>query len=219
MPMAFAAVKVPAGLASRRVDPALGARVRADQIATVFTQWRRTTVSMLLGASILTAVMWGTAPPLLFASWLLAIGANQAWRYRLAGCYRAATPSPLERTRWGRAWALGSTIAGTLWGIAGVILFVPGDVGHQALLIVCLFGVVLGGIDLTAVYKPSFYGFVLPALVPLILRVAFSGDQVHVFLAAVMLVVLAFVLRFGHNLNNLMVHSLAIRYENRDSCT
>ena len=75
---------------------------------------------------------------------------------------------------------------------------------------------VLGGIDLTAVYKPSFYGFVLPALAPLIVRVAFGGDQVHVFLAAVMLVVLAFVLRFGHNLNNLMMHSLAIRYENLD---
>jgi two-component system, sensor histidine kinase len=39
---------------------------------------------------------------------------------------------------------------------------------------------------------------------------------VHVFLAAVMLVVLAFVLRFGNNLNNLMTHSLAIRYENLD---
>jgi hypothetical protein len=149
----------------------------------------------------------------------VAIAANQAWRYRLAGRYRTAVPAPMERVRWGRAWALGSTIAGTLWGVAGVILFVPGDVGHQALLIVCLFGVVLGGIDLTAVYKPSFYGFVLPALAPLILRVALAGDQVHAFLAAVMLVVLAFMLRFGHNLNNLMMHSLAIRYENHDSHT
>ncbi len=216
MAMASAAIRFPAGLARKRIDPALRARVRADQIATLFTQWRRTTVSMLLGASILAVVMWSTAPPPLFAAWLLAIAANQAWRYRLACRYRLAIPAPMERVRWGHAWALGSTIAGTLWGAAGVVLFVPGDVGHQALLIVCLFGVVLGGIDLTAVYKPSFYGFVLPALTPLILRVALAGDQVHAFLAAVMLVVLAFVLRFGHNLNNLMIHSLAIRYENLD---
>ena len=47
------------------------------------------------------------------------------------------------------------------------MLFVPGDPGHQALVIVCLFGVILGGINLTSVYKPAFYGFVLPALVPL----------------------------------------------------
>ena len=214
--MAATAARLPAGLASRRIDPALGARVRADQIATLFTQWRRTTASMLLGGSILTVVMWGAAPPLAFAAWLLAIAVNQAWRYRLAGRYFAADPEPSEREAWGRAWAVGSSLAGALWGAAAVALFVRGDVGHQALLIVCLFGVVLGGIDLTAVYRPSFYGFVLPALVPLILRVALEGDQVHLFLAAVMLVVLVFMLRFGHNLNALMAHSLAIRYDNVD---
>ncbi|HVO87502.1 MAG TPA: hypothetical protein VMV45_03090, partial [Casimicrobiaceae bacterium] len=151
--------RLPTGLASRRIDPALGARVRADQIATLFSQWRRTTASMLLGASILTAVMWGTAPAHAFALWLGAIAANQAWRYRLACRYRAAVPGPQERERWGHAWALGSALAGALWGAAAVALFVRGDIGHQALLIVCLFGVVLGGIDLTAVYRPSFYGF------------------------------------------------------------
>jgi signal transduction histidine kinase/CheY-like chemotaxis protein len=207
----FAALRSPAALA-----PALAERVRADQIETLFTQWRRTTTSMVLGGLILTVVMWGTAPPATFAAWLAAIAVNQAWRYQLARRYRAAAPAAAARSRWGHAWALGTTIAGALWGAAGVALFVPGDIGHQALLIVCLFGVILGGINLTSVYKLSFYGFVLPSLVPLIVRVALVGDQVHAFIAAVMLVVLAFILRFGHNLNNLIGQSLAIRYENID---
>ena len=59
----------------------------------------------------------------------------------------------------------------------------PASPAYQALLIVCLFGAALGGLNLTAVYKPSFYGFVLPALVPLIVRVALVGDQVHLFIA------------------------------------
>ena len=67
----------------------------------------------------------------------------------------------------------------------------PASPPHQALLIVCIFGVVLGGLNLTAVYRPSFYGFVLPALVPLIVRVALEGDQVHLYTALVMSVVLA----------------------------
>src|SRR6202040_1251741 len=65
--------------------------------------------------------------------------------------YRAAAPLPARRAQWGRAWAVGSMLAGALWGAAGVVLFVPGDPGHQALLIVCLFGVILGGINLVAV--------------------------------------------------------------------
>src|SRR4029453_10119583 len=51
---------------------------------------------------------------------------------------------------------------------------------------------------------------------PLIVRVAIEGDQLHAFIAIVLLVVLAFILRFGHNLNNLMTESLAIRYEKID---
>ncbi len=196
--------------------PRLLQRARADQIATLFMQWPVATGSMVLGAAILTTVMWGTVSPRWFAAWIGAIIVNQAWRLWLVRRYRKAAPEPLRRARWGRAWALGSTLAGALWGVAGVVLFVPGDPGHQALLIVCLFGVILGGINLTAVYKASFYGFVLPALVPLIVRVAMEGDQLHAFIAAVMLVVLAFIVGFGHNLNNVLTQSLAIRYENVD---
>src|SRR6202171_4430076 len=196
--------------------PRLLQRARADQIATLFTQWPVATGSMVLGATILITVMWGTVAPRLFAAWMGAIVLNQAWRLWLVRRYRAAAPGPVHRAQWGRASAVGSLLAGALWGVAGVVLFVPGDPGHQALLIVCLFGVILGGVNLIAVYKPSFYGFVLPALVPLIVRVAMEGDQLHAFIAAVMLVVLAFILGFGHNLNNVLTQSLAIRYENVD---
>jgi len=197
-----------------RAQLALAARVRADQVQTLFGQWRRTTVSMLLGATILTIVMWGAASPFAFAVWIAAIAANQLWRYALAWRYRLVAPSAHARTSWGYAWASGSMVAGALWGLAGAMLYSAGDVAHQALLIVCLFGVVLGGVDLTSVYKPAFYGFVVPALAPLALRVALEGDETHIFLAAVMSVVLAFILRFGRNLNHLMAQSLAIRYEN-----
>ena len=198
------------------LDPRLIRRARADQIATLFTQWGRTTSSMVLGGLILCAVMWNVAPHDELALWLAAILINQAWRYELVRRYRAAAPGPAERERWGRRWAAGSTIAGALWGTAGVLWFAHGDIGHQALLIVCLFGVIMGGINLTSLYKPTLYGFVLPTLAPLILRVALEGDQLHAFIATVLLVVLAFILRFGHNLNNLMTQSLAIRYENID---
>ncbi|HVP87720.1 MAG TPA: ATP-binding protein [Casimicrobiaceae bacterium] len=198
------------------LDPGLLARARAEQVATLYTQWSRTTMSMVLGGAILVVVMWRVAPHLELALWCVAILLNQAWRYLLARRYRVTDPPANARERWGYAWALGSTIAGTLWGIAGVAWFTPGDPGHQALLIVCLFGVILGGLTLTTVFKPSFYGFVLPALLPPIARVAFEGDEVHLFIAGVLLVVLAFALRFGHVLNDQLTRSLAIRYENID---
>jgi two-component system, sensor histidine kinase len=198
------------------LEPTLLARVRADQIATLFTQWPRTTAFMSLGAILLTVFMWKVGSARMFMLWLCAIACNQAWRFALVAGYRKAAPDADRRLYWGLLWAMGSTIAGALWGVAGVMLFAPGDPNHQALLIVCLFGVILGGINLTSMYKPSFYGFVLPALVPLAIRVALEGDQVHAFLAVVMSVVLVFILGFGHNLNDLMTQSIAARYENVD---
>jgi signal transduction histidine kinase/CheY-like chemotaxis protein len=199
-----------------RLEPRLAARARAEQVAILFTHWRATTTSMVLGGLILAAVMWRVAPHGELAIWLGAILANQAWRYELARRYRVAAPEATARERWGRAWAVGSTIAGSLWGLASVLWFIPGDPGHQALLIVCLFGVILGGLNLTTLLKPSFYGFVLPALLPLIARVAIEGDEVHLFIAGVLFVVLVFILRFGHGLNDLLTGSLAIRFENID---
>jgi len=194
---------------------ALVARARADLVDTLYRQWLRTTLSMAFGAALLCLVLWGETEPVAMALWIGAIVANQAWRGMLARAYMRARPDVGAASRWGMRWSIGSTIAGALWGVAGVAFF-PAGPAQQALVIVCLFGVALAGLNMTAVYKASFYGFVLPALVPLIVRIALEGDSVHLFTALVMVVVLAFVLAFGHHLNDVLTASLAIRYENVD---
>jgi signal transduction histidine kinase/ActR/RegA family two-component response regulator len=195
--------------------PALIARARADLVDTLYRQWHRTTLSMAFGAALLCVVLWRDVGVSAMALWIAAIVANQAWRGVLARRYLRARVGVNAAPRWGRRWAVGSAIAGSLWGAAGVAFF-PSAPAQQALLIVCLFGVALAGLNLTAVYKASFYGFVLPALLPLIVRVALEGGSVHLFTALVMIVVLAFVLAFGHHLNDVLTQSLAIRYENVD---
>jgi signal transduction histidine kinase len=195
--------------------PALVERARADQVAMAYASWPRTTASMLLGGALLAIAMWRQVDPAWWVAWFALVALNQAWRWRLAVAWRRANPGPSALARWGRYWALGSAAGGALWGLAAVVAF-PASEPHQALLIVCLFGVALGGLNLTAVWRPSFYGFVLPALVPLIVRVAWEGDPVHLDTALVMSVVLAFVLAFGHRVNDLLTQALAIRHENVD---
>lgn len=170
---------------------------------------------MLLGAALLCLVLWDQASAGWMAAWLALILANQAWRGLLARAWARRQPGLEATRRWGRYWSAGSALAGALWGLAALVMYPP-SAPHQALLIVCVFGVVLGGLNLTAVYRPSFYGFALPALVPLIVRVALEGDQVHLYTSLVMAVVLGFILAFGRELNDVMTRSLAMRYENVD---
>jgi len=197
------------------IAPALLARARADQVGELYAGWHRTSLSMFLGAALLCAAMWGQASPWLMAAWATLIVANQLWRGALVREWHRVQPGLAAAPRWGRYWAAGSAAGGALWGAAAVAMY-PDSPPHQALLIVCLFGVVLGGLNLTAVYKPSFYGFVVPALLPLVLREALVADRVHTFTALVMSVVLGFVLAFGHHLNDVLTRSLAMRYENID---
>ena len=197
------------------LKPALVERARADQVAMAFASWPRTTLSMLLGGALLAFAMWSQVNPAWWLAWFALVAVNQVWRWRLADAWKQRQPGPAAVLRWGRYWAIGSALGGALWGLAAVVVF-PSSEPHQALLIVCLFGVALGGLNLTAVWRPSFYGFVLPALVPLIARVAWEGDPVHLDTAAVMTVVLAFVLAFGHRVNDLLTQALAIRHENAD---
>ncbi|MFO1317134.1 MAG: ATP-binding protein [Burkholderiales bacterium] len=195
--------------------PALLARARADQVAQLYASWHRTSTSMLLGAALLCFVLWGHAAPSWMAGWVALIVTNQAWRGLLVRAWTRCRPGIEATRRWGRYWSAGSALAGALWGFAALAMY-PVSPPHQALLIVCVFGAVLGGLNLTAVYRPAFYGFALPALVPLIVRVALEGDEVHLYTALVMTVVLGFILAFGHQLNDVLTRSLAMRYENVD---
>ncbi len=95
---------------------------------------------MLLGAAILCIVLWGQAAPGLMAAWIARHRPNQAWRGVLARAFRRARPGVADAARWGRYWSLGSALAGALWGVAAVVMY-PASPAHEALLIVCLFGV------------------------------------------------------------------------------
>ncbi len=195
--------------------PSLFDRAVADEVATLFGSWRRTTLSTLLGLLLFCVALGEEAPTGAVAWWILALLANQAWRAALTRAYHRARPPPERAPVWGWRWALGSFVAGALWGGAAVA-FYPAAPAHQALLIVCMFGVALGGVNLTAVFRPAFYAFALPTLVPLIVRVGTSGDAVHASIAGVMSIVLAFLLAFGAGVNALVTRSLMIRHENTD---
>ena len=47
---------------------------RADQVATLYRSWHRTTASMVLGALILCGVLWQQEASWVMAAWLAAAG-------------------------------------------------------------------------------------------------------------------------------------------------
>ena len=74
-------------------------RARADQVATLYASWPRTTASMLFGAALFCAAMGGETPAWLMASWVALVVANQSWRALLVRAWRRARPGQAGQCR------------------------------------------------------------------------------------------------------------------------
>jgi signal transduction histidine kinase/CheY-like chemotaxis protein len=193
--------------------------VNAEQIRALYSQLPKSTAGMVAGGLVVIGAMWNQVSSLALLVWFAAIFLNQSWRLYLLLRYRRNPPAPEDAGRWGGYWAVGAGISGIIWGSAGIFMFVPDAPGYQAFLIIALFAVTTGALTLIAVHAPSFYAFVIPAILPVIVRTALEGGALHLFIAAACFLVLVMLLAFGRNLNKLLAQSLHDRFENIELIT
>jgi signal transduction histidine kinase len=203
------------GSNAAEVSPAvLAERVRAEQVRILYQQLPYSIVGTLIAVVFLAAVMWDIAPRNAIVGWLVCMGANQLWRLVLYYRFQRLRVPAHDVERWAQYWAAGSLISGVLWGGAGFLFFVPGSPVHQAFLIVLIFGVVAAAVLLIGMHMPSFYGFVVPALVPIVVRNLIEGGAGHFVLAFIAAVTTVAILSFGRNYNRALMESLRNRFEN-----
>ena len=193
--------------------------VNAEQIRALYSQLPKSTAGMVAGGLVVIGAMWNQVSHLALLVWFAAILLNQCWRLYLFLRYRRNPPAPEDARRWGGYWTVGAGISGIIWGSAGIFMFVPDAPGYQAFLIIALFAVTTGALTLIAVHAPSFYAFVLPTMLPVIVRTALEGYALHLFTAAACFLVLGMLLTFGRNLNKLLTQSLHNRFENIELIT
>lgn len=189
-------------------------RVRAEQVRILYQQLPYSIVGTVIATVFLAAVMWGTVPRNAVLGWLVCMGANQLWRLVLYFQFNRLNVSGPDIERWAQYWAAGSLISGVLWGGAGFLFFVAGAPVYQAFLIVLIFGVVAAAVLLTGIHMPSFYGFVVPALLPIVVRNVIEGDPANFVLAFIAAVTAVAILSFGRNYNRALIESLRNRFEN-----
>lgn len=213
-PIPLAHLSEPHALPEKVGDLAL--RVRADQIRSVYVQWPLITIGSLIAGVALTGMMWGRVDHVLLLVWLTALCAYLAVRVWQSVRYVRARPSPAQSPYWGRIYTLTVGSAGCVWGAAGVIMFVPDSVPHQALLSLILFGIAGTGAIALSAYRPSLYALIPATLIPFILRALSIGQAESIYLALPGVIFLFSALTFGVRMNRAISHSIEKQYENLD---
>jgi signal transduction histidine kinase/DNA-binding NarL/FixJ family response regulator len=190
------------------------ARVHEAQIRLLYEQLPVSIAASMVGTLLFAAIFWSDPFKQMLVAWTLVMMLNQSWRLLLYRRFRARDGFPRgEVRRYGMYWAIGSGISGMVWGAASLLFFAVSPV-MQTMLIVSVFAVTSAAVLLIGSHLPSFYAFVLPALVPIVARNVAEGEPLHLLLALITAIATLGILAFGRNYNSALVQSLRNRFEN-----
>lgn len=198
----------------RSASDEIDAQVRLWQVRLLYGQLPTSTGGTMIGVLLLAVVMWNVAPRNWILGWVACMAANQGWRLWLYLHFRKTRIELPDIDRAANLWAIGSLVSGCLWGLASFLFFMADSPVYQAFLIVLIFAVTSAAVLLIGAHLPSFYAFVLPALVPIIVRNVIEGEVAHFTLAFIVGVATVAILTFGRNYNRVLVNSLYNRFEN-----
>lgn len=175
-------------------------------------------IASALFASILVATHWSLiAHPVLLVWWnsmvLLTIG-----RVLLTSRFKTASAGT-SPAAWFTRHLIGVALSGIGWGTAGILLFLPNSVEHQAFLCLVLAGMVAGAAPIFAASRRTFLAFALPTGLPIIATFLLSGDQTHLTIGVAGLIFLGIMTGLVWSINRGLVRTFALSAERNQAKT
>lgn len=188
--------------------------VRADQIRTRIAAYPVMIGSQTVVALSLVWMMWDIVARHLLLGWLTLILTCLAVDGWFLLRHKHETSTVAQCRRWSRHFVIYVALLGALWGSIGIVMFVPGNLAYQALLICVILGLAAGAVTINPVYVPAQFIWSILILVPSIVMMLSIGDEVHLALGVMLLLYAATVLNDGYQLSRRLLQALLRGYEN-----
>ena len=169
----------------------------AEQVQHLYRLSPAGYLGTLINASIITYALWNIVDNASLAGWLVAVMAITSGRYLLYRAYMRAPGSHAEPNVWANRFFIGATVMGVLWGVLGTVLYPHHSMPHQFLVIFVVGGMVLAAAGVLSTVKRIFYGFTLPAVIPLIMTLFMQGQTVHAVMGMLVVVYTVVILAFA----------------------
>jgi two-component system, sensor histidine kinase len=160
------------------------------------------------GAGIAKVICW-TA---LVYTWVVARLIQ--WR-----AFNRINPQPADMRPWRRLGIGGSAVAGLIWGVGALVLYVPDGLGHNGLayqffLVMGLVGMGAGSVYASASVMPSFFAYFYPSMLLPAVMFLRAPDSLHFITGVLMLVYVSLMTPFALRVYRLIDESIQLRFEN-----
>jgi PAS domain S-box-containing protein len=196
-----------------RHEAVLEARdVFSAQVKQLYAQSWVGWLGALVGAVMLTGVLWNEVPRERLTAWLSCYVGIQLARYWLASSFKKAILDEGAIAAWHMRIAALTIASGFCWGMAGVLLFPANSLAHQFVLALFISGISAAA---AVVYAPTwcYLPTILAELLPISGRYLYEGDAFHVTVAAAILLFAAVLVCTGKYMHDLNAQSLELRFE------
>jgi two-component system, sensor histidine kinase len=128
--------------------------------------------------------------------------------------FNRINPSPTDMRRWHWLGIGGSAVAGLIWGVGAMLLYVPNGLAYQLFLVMGLVGMGAGCIYASASVMPSFFAYFYPSiLLPAVLFLR-AHDSLHFITGVLMVVYLSLMTSLALRVYRLIDESIKLRFEN-----
>jgi len=185
-----------------------------DQL-TEFSIWSQ--FGLVLLGGLVFIVLSGLVPNWQLQGFLFLNLAGVAALGLMISRFRKTRSQSEGSEHWGRLFILASLAIGSVWGAAGVFLFVPDAPAHQAFLALAILVPATLSVASSATYMPAFLVFMLASVVPMSLRFLLAGGTLQLAIGAAALIFLVILTGLGWTLNRRFAETVArrIEYDNR----
>jgi two-component system, sensor histidine kinase len=191
-------------------------QIRVEQVRSLYLHSPTTTIGSLVAGAALVAAMWPVVAHTVLGAWMLALMLHQTLRVYHYLSFMWAGPDSQREPYWRMRYLLAVTVAGVIWGSAGVLMYVPGSLPHQAMLTLILFGIATVSMISLSAYSPAFHILIPLVMLPVLVRMLLDPGAAHIYLAIPGIIVFVVVLSFGRTVNRISTESLRKRFENVD---
>jgi|GEM_PF-2463658 len=169
----------------------------------------------IVNASLLSAVLWGYSDTTLLLKWIVLVIITTLSRYILVSSYKKQSHLRPEKIGiWYKRYFAGAFLAGSVWGIAGFVLYPDNSVAHQVLIAFVAGGMVAGAVPILSPALNVFLAFSLTALTPVMLRFLITYDEIHTVMAVMTFIFMLMMYGSARHMNAHLKTSLRLRHKN-----